>query len=369
MNKALEAIGEDGYNYVQMNFSLTNPYKPTIPELIYKYRYTILISVIVLSVISFLFARLRYTQKEHKRLSLDPLTGAFSEAGFELAVAKIMHKASKPLYITDFDICLFSSYNELNGKAEGDALLKNIVRIVKSLICEQDVICRAYADHFIVLASKDSLEALIEDISMAFDSITEAAKSTIMVKFGVYPVTDKNVPIDKMLDFAAMAKRSIKDDSSTFVNVFDEGLLERYVSDAKMISAFQAAIEQKEFVAYYQPKFDAAKKTVVGAEALVRWVSSDGTLIPPCRFIELFEKSGQIQQLDLYMLEEACLFLQGLREKGIPMLPIAVNFSRVHLHNREFLNEVNEIVDRYNIPKHFIEIEFTETTMLNNTDL
>lgn len=369
VNKALSAIGEDGYNYVQMDFSLTNPYKPTIPELIYKYRYMLLITGIVLVIVCFLAARLRYTQKEHNRLSLDPLTGAFSEAGFELAVAKILSKASKPLFITDFDIRLFSSYNELNGKAAGDELLKKIVEIVKSLLCEQDVICRTYADHFIVLTSKDSLEALIGDIQMAFESINAAAKSTIMVKFGVYPVTDKTVPIAKMLDFAAMAKKHIKDDSSTFVNVFDESLLDRYVSDAKMISAFQGAIENKEFVAYYQPKFDAAKKTIVGAEALVRWVSKNGTLIPPFQFIDLFEKSGQIQQLDLYMLEEACILLKGLREKGTPILPIAVNFSRVHLYNREFLSQVKEIVERYDISKKFIEIEFTETTMLNNTDL
>lgn len=369
INKALAAIGDDGYNYVQMNFSLSNPYKLTIVELIYKYRYVLLVACVALIGFCLLTVRLLYTQKEHKRLSLDPLTGAFTEAGFALAAAKVLSKPSAPLFVTDFDIYRFSSYNEVNGKEQGDKLLKDIVKIVKSHLCEQDIICRTYADHFKVLSSKSSLEALVADIRMALEGFSEVAQSSIVLNFGIYPVTVTTVPVSKMLDFAAMAKKHIKDDTNTFIGVFDEELLTRYVSEAKMTAAFQSAIKNKEFVAYYQPKFDAAQKTVIGAEALVRWVSSDGTLIPPFQFIELFEKSGQIQQLDFYMLERVCAFLNGLAEMGIPMLPIAVNFSRVHLYSDEFVKEVSQIVEQYGIPKHFIEIECTETTMLNNIDL
>ncbi len=107
------------------------------------------------------------------------------------------------------------------------------------------------------------------------------------------------------------------------------------------------------------------KKTVIGAEALVRWISNDKTIIPPSQFIDLFEKSGQIQQLDFYMLEQVCIFLNNLIVKKIPLLPIAVNFSKVHLYNNEFVNEVKKVVEHYNIPKHLIEIECTETTMMN----
>lgn len=369
INKALSAIGEDGYNHLQMNFSLTNPYKLSVPEFIYKHRYILFVSSMALISLCVLTVRLLYTQKEHKWLSFDPLTGAFTEAGFELAAAKILPKVSKQLFITDFDIYRFSSYNELNGKAEGDELLKNIVRIVKSLLCEQDVICRTYADHFKVLSSKDNVEDLMSDIRTAQEHFNQVARGNIVLNFGIYPVTDHTVPISKMLDFAVMAKKNVKDNTNAFIGVFDEELLKRYVREAKMTASFPGAIANKEFTAYYQPKFDAAKQTVSGAEALVRWVSSDGTLIPPLHFIELFEKSGQIQQLDFYMLEKVCTFLGSLTAKGIPVLPVAVNFSRVHLYSDEFVDKVNKIVERHGIPKHLIEIECTETTMLNNIDL
>lgn len=369
INKALSAIGEDGYNYVQMNFSISNPYKLNAIEFIYKFRYIIIVLIAAFIGLSLLTTRLLYTQREHKRLSLDPLTGAYSEAGFELAAAKIISKTTKPLFITDFDIYRFSSYNELNGKSEGNELLKNIVKIVKSFFCEQDVICRSYADNFKVLNSKENIQSLIEEIQVAIDRFNEAAHSAIVLNFGVYPITDTTVPISKMLDFAAMAKKHVKNNSDTFIGVFDETLLERYVSQAKMTSAFSSALAKKEFVPYYQPKYDAITKTVVGAEALVRWIESDGVLIPPTKFIELFEKSGQIQQLDFYMLEEVCIFLKSLKANEIPEVPIAVNFSRVHLYSDEFIQQVNAIVERHNIPKNLIEIECTETTMLNNIEL
>lgn len=369
INKALAAIGEEGYNYVQMDFSLKNPYKLTVIEQLYKYRYILLVGCVALIGFSLLIMRLIYAQRDHKRLSLDPLTGAFTEAGFALAAVKVLAKEPLPLFITDFDIYHFSSYNEVNGKEQGDKLLKNIVKIVKSQIGAQDIICRTYADHFKVLSSKNTLEELVADIRMAVEHASDEAKGSIMLNFGIYQVTDPTVPIDKMLDFAAMAKKHVKNDANTFVGVFDEALLNHYVSEAKMNAAFPNAIKNGEFVVYYQPKFDTIQKTVNGAEALVRWISSDGTLIPPGQFIELFEKSGRIQQLDFYVLERICLFLRGLREKGMPMIPIAVNFSRVHLYSDEFVKEVSQIVEGYGIPKNLIEIECTETTMLDNIEL
>lgn len=369
INKALEAIGTEGYNYMQMNFSLTHPYEPTLFEQFYKYRYLILITVVSLAAFIILITRLRHTQKQHNKLSFDSLTGALTEAGFELAAGNILAKMSHRLFITDFDIHLFSSYNELNGREEGDILLKNIVKIAKKHLCEQDIICRAYADNFKVLSNNESLEDLTSDIRVAVEEFNKAAKSTISLNFGIYPVEDRTVPIAKMLDFAAIAKKHVKENDNTFIWVFDETLRNRYINEAQMVSRFQSAIANKEFVAYYQPKVEAANKTVVGAEALVRWRREDGSLVPPIQFIELFEKSGQIQQLDFYMLEQVCMFIKGLKEKGIPLIPIAVNFSRVHLYNDGFTSEVNQIVEKYDIPKEFIEIECTETTMINNIDL
>lgn len=369
INKALAAIGEDGYNHIQMNFSLTHPYKLTFFELLYKYRHILLVTVAALIGFFILIARLRDTQREHKQLSFDSLTGALTEAGFELMATNILSKSSKSFFITDFDVYLFSSYNELNGKAEGDALLKTIVSTVKRLLGGNGIICRSYADHFRVLSGRESFDALMANLHVVTERVNAAAKSTVVLNFGVYPVADKTLPISKMLDFASMAKKHVKHDSSTFIGVFDDALLEHYINDAKLIAGFEDAIAHQEFVVCYQPKFDAVNRSVIGAEALVRWAAEDGSLIPPLRFIELFEKSGQIQRLDFYVLEQVCIFLSGLDAQGVSPIPVAVNFSKVHLYNSGFVNEVNRIVERYGVSRHLIEIECTETVMTNNIDL
>lgn len=369
INKSLNSIGEDVHNYVQMNFSIANPYKITSLQYAYKYRYAIVVAVFSLLGLGYLTIRLMNNKKEKKVLILDSLTGALSEVGFELTTEKVIQKSPENLFITDFDISNFSGYNELHGKELGSQLLKDIVAIVKSLLTEQNFICRTHADHFVVLSSNESVESLMNVIRKAVVKFNEKAKSTIALNFGIYPVTNRSMPITKMLDFAAMTKKDVKENSENFIGVFDEALRERYIREVKMISEFKGAIARKEFVAYYQPKIDAKTKLISGAEALVRWKNDDGTLVPPIQFIELFERSGQVQQLDFYMLEEVCLFLNCIIAKGMTPFPIAVNFSRVHLYSDEFVQQVDQIVESHSIPKCLIEIECTETTMINDIEL
>lgn len=369
INKALAEIGEDEYNHVQMNFSITHPYKLTFMEFLFKYRYFFSMAGFAFLTLALLLTKLLYSQKEHSILSRDPLTGALTEAGFELESVKIIPKINKPLFITDFDIRSFSSYNEFNGKEKGDELLKNVVETVGTLLSEQDMICRSYADNFKVLSCNDSVENLIKDIQTANNLFNEFAENKVTFNFGVYPIVDKNIPISKMLDFAAITKKNVKYNSKSFIGVFDKKLHEHNLNNSKMISSFDKALANREFVAYYQPKFDVITKEIVGAEALVRWMYADGTMVPPFEFIELFEKNGQIQRLDFYMLEQVCIFQQNLIQKNMTIVPISVNFSRIHLYSSDFVQKVDHVVEKYDIPKHLIEIECTETAMSYDDEL
>lgn len=368
INKAIGNIDENEANHVQMNFIITNPYRFTLAELMFKNRYVFLVGLTTLLVLGFLTAKLLYFRKEGALLARDQLTGALSEAGFELAVSKIISKSNRPLFIVDFDISHFSSYNELYGKERGDELLKEIVKIVRSFLCEQDAICRAYADNFKVLVCKDNIEALLADTKKASILFNQLVENRMVVKFGIYPITDNNIPIRTMLNFAAMAKKNIKRNPNVVVGVFDTQLHEHYKSDAKFLSMFDNAIAKGEFIAYYQPKFDTLTKKIIGAEALVRWHTDDGNIIPPVQFIELFEQNGLIQRLDFYMLEQVCILQKKLLEQGKAVVPISVNFSRVHLFSSDFIFNFNQIVEEYAIPKHLIEIECTETAMAYDTE-
>lgn len=369
VNKTLAAISEDEYNNIQMTYIINNPYKYSIFELFFKYRFLIFAGVTVVSILFILIIRLLNSQKEKVILSNDNLTGAYTDAGFELQVSKILSRSNKHFFITDFDLSHFSSYNDLYGKAQGDILLKKIVEVVTSFLCDQDAICRSYADNFRVISYKENIEELVADIKRANDILSQLIDASMRFNFGIYVVDDHNVPISKMFDYAAMAKKIAKNDPNTLIRIFDKNLHDIQQNETRMLAYFNQALKQKEFVVYYQPKVDVKTNKIAGAEALVRWINSEGKVIPPSSFIELFEKNGQIQKLDFYVLEQVCKFQRNRLDQGKELFPISSNFSRVHLFSNDFIPILNSIVDHYDLPKSCIEIECTETAMTYDSEI
>lgn len=126
------------------------------------------------------------------------------------------------------------------------------------------------------------------------------------------------------------------------------------------------AIAQEELQAYYQPQFDAITGKVKSAEALVRWIQSDGTVVPPFAFIPQAEESDLIMEIDWYMAKKVCETL--IRQNGRKQHPIAVNFSRRHIGEAHFTEKLTALVDSYHLPHHLIEVEITESAMVNESE-
>ena len=123
------------------------------------------------------------------------------------------------------------------------------------------------------------------------------------------------------------------------------------------------AMSNKELKVYYQPKYDAVTGKVVSAEALARWVTADGTVIPPYRFIPYMEELGSIIALDWYVLKEVCVFLKTELKNSRRVVPISVNFSRLHTREQNFADMLSDAVDAFGIPHELLEVEVTESAM------
>ena len=139
------------------------------------------------------------------------------------------------------------------------------------------------------------------------------------------------------------------------------------VRDMRKVNKIESSMEQAlfngEFKLFIQPKWDIVENHLYGGEALVRWIRDDGTMVYPSDFIPIFEKNGFIEQLDMFMLESSCQLIRQLMDAGKPVYPISVNQSRVLLHNPQYLDKVKEVMHRYDIPGHCIELEVTETVL------
>jgi EAL domain-containing protein (putative c-di-GMP-specific phosphodiesterase class I) len=138
--------------------------------------------------------------------------------------------------------------------------------------------------------------------------------------------------------------------------------------EIEITNSMDQALKNGEFIVYLQPKIELSGNTLVGAEALVRWKKSDNSLMPPNDFIPLFEKNGFVVYLDFYVYEEVCKKLRSWLDNGLSVVPISLNVSRIHLHDDDFVGELEKLVDRYEIPHHLLELELTESIFLNNTE-
>ena len=130
---------------------------------------------------------------------------------------------------------------------------------------------------------------------------------------------------------------------------------------ARVRRDFEEALKNSEFQAYYQPKVNVETGKITGAEALCRWIR-DGKMIPPMEFIPILERSTDIFRLDFYMLDFVCRNIRKWLDEGKRVVRISINFSRKHLTDPKLLNNIVAIINRYDVPYEYIEIELTETT-------
>ena len=141
---------------------------------------------------------------------------------------------------------------------------------------------------------------------------------------------------------------------------YDEELHRRILREKEIESRMRGALENKEFTVYYQPKVNLTTYELNGAEALIRWIDN-GKIIPPVEFVPLFERNGFICNIDFFVLNNVCRSIRNWLDRGIDMVPISVNFSKVHFSNARFTEQIVEVIKKYRVPPKYIEIEFTET--------
>ena len=139
----------------------------------------------------------------------------------------------------------------------------------------------------------------------------------------------------------------------------------RSVSDSD-VEELTLALENKEFVVFYQPKFDLANKRFISSEALIRWNSKKYGLLAPTKFLNKAESIGLIHDIDVYVLRQVCEDLSDLIRRGRRALPVSVNFSLFEFYSANFLDSIMGILDEFHVPPHLIEIEITEATSQAN---
>lgn len=282
---------------------------------------------------------------------------------FFKVVDEIVRKNPKAKYaLVQFDVVKFKAINEMYGEAFGDELLNHFIESLK-VICNKDqIFVRLTADAFMIMLSYETKQDILDFVEILNSNLLGYKGIVYRLVFGVAFVDNFREGLRKFGDRAALARQSIKGNALQHVAFYEEGMKESVLTGKYIEDHMEQALENREFVMYLQPKYSMQSGKMVGAEALVRWIQPENGIIPPMEFIPVFEKNGFVTKMDAFIWEEACKVIRGWIDDGMNPLPISVNVSRLHLKDNHFIEVLNHLIDKYQIPKQYLEIELTETT-------
>lgn len=298
----------------------------------------------------------------------DELTGLLKREAFSEAVVEKMLDERGAIIAGEyslvyFDVIRFKAINDMFGMAVGDELLKYIADTITQYAKAGTIVSRLDADRFVIFTRSvgDELEELIENILGAIQQYDLPFKITCNV--GIYVTNEEILSVDSMLDRAVLAQSFIKGSYTSVYNYFTESLRKDMLSEQEISGIIGTALEEKQLILYYQPQFNHATGKIVGAEALVRWIHPERGMISPGVFIPICEKNGFITEIDLYVFERVCEFIRRCIDNGLPIVPISSNFSQHDIFQHNFVEKLEELRKKYNVPTEYLRVEITESVV------
>ena len=301
----------------------------------------------------------------------DALTGLYNRNKFFECTRAMIDEHDDTLFaFVHCDIDRFRLINSYFGEEEGDKLIKFMGKIVKQTeksfpFCtygriESDVFC------FVVPYMEEIVGKVLRDFTESL--INYNPSYYIKPSFGIYIIDTKNSSVEKMYTCSAMAAKKCKDKYRTYVAFYDDGMTEELFNKQELINDMQEALEKKQFVVYFQPKYSLKEKAFSGAEALVRWNHPRKGFISPGEFIPIFEQNGFIAQLDYYVWEHTCMLLRNWMDSGLNPEPVSVNISRVNMYNPRLVEIISSLTEKYKLPNYMLNLELTESAYMDNPD-
>lgn len=306
---------------------------------------------------------------------VDPLTGIPSKTKHKMDAQELINKQENRYAYVTFDVDNFKYINEMFGYEYGNKILIHIAKVIKQFADKGELYARISSDNFAMLliesGTKKELTARIRKLFEQMLEYREPEKelNVCALKFscGVYRV-DGVKDINTVRANANLARTECKKRVLDDIVYYDEELKNRRVEEKELEYDAEEALANKEFLVYFQPKYDVETEKIIGAEALVRWNHPIRGMLSPGLFVPAFEANGFIVELDLFVLDQVCELMEAWMSAGIPPICISVNLSRVHLHERNLVTQLTEVVKKHNVPPEYIEFELTESAFYEETE-
>ncbi len=319
---------------------------------------------VVINVVFVYVGRYRLIEQTLLNLKRDFLTGLYNADGFlEEGVKFFIQGIASEYNAFYFNLKGFRLVNQSMGYAVGDEVIKAYARELKKFINEDELVTRLGGDNFAALIRKDRTIDFLEFLEGKEVAVSNKGKKTVLsvsAVTGIYEITPDTNDMGETMQAIGTAIAIAKNVKKVPYVYFTKEVYKDLIRVKQIAAMFDSALQNEQIVVYYQPKVNVDTYSIVGAEALARWIVN-GEVIQPNEFVPTLEDEGAVKKLDYYMLNHVCQDILKWLDEGKDLVRTSVNFSRKHLSNPSFAKDIIDIIDRHGVDHAYIEIEITET--------
>ena len=303
----------------------------------------------------------------------DPVTALPRYPILEAAIGNLLDRDGAELSVLFIDIDHFHAINESMGHIIGDEALRLVSERLRDVLGGPGYLARFAGDEFVAVVPDAPREKVLEVAEALRQAVAQPIEGdgyslylTASIGIARSPLHgDSGTDLLRRAEAAmSRAKREGRDAVCEFSTQQMQELEDRLVLGARL----REAVSRDELQLHYQPRLDASSRRITGFEALLRWNSPDLGSVPPGRFIPIAESLGLMPELGLWVLNEACRQLSAWRQQGREGFTVAVNFSAHQLQRPDIVQRVREALERHAVPRGMLEIELTESSLMENVD-
>lgn len=295
-----------------------------------------------------------------------------------------LRNAGNTYAIVNLHMDRFQDYCACYGNRDGEELLKKMNAFLTVNIGSQETFARFAAADFGLLLRCQNARSCEKRIKKLLAELT-GIQSDRLISFhaGIYmifPATGRQksaehiqsrrqLDVNQLYHYANAARESLPEKDTKYIKLFDDEILQEQLWKHKVEDMMEPALLNKEFQIYLQPKYNPVSQKIVSAEALVRWISPTDGLIPPGRFIPIFEDNGFITQLDDYMIRSVAKLQSEWKIQGKKAVPVSVNVSRANFTKENLADHICQLIDSYGAEHSLIELEVTESAFFGDKEM
>ena len=302
----------------------------------------------------------------------DALTGLFNRDYFYEYTNLLDHyNPDTAMDAVAVNIYRFHLVNSMHGRKRGDEVLVALADAIRKLVhAEYGMGCRSDADSFFLyLPHKRTGEEILDALAQGLEGKLDNPKSRL--RLGIYENVDRSLEPAQRFDRALIACNTIRENrGTTSIAFYDKEMHNNDVYAEQLMNDIERALEESQFLVFYQPKYDITgeKPVIKSAEALVRWNHPEFGLIFPNEFVPLFENNGLIQKLDHFVWREAAAQIRRWKETFHRLIPVSVNVSRIELLENGFIDTVEGLVKMNGLSPEDLLLELTESAYIENAE-